>query len=83
MYEHVKNQLNSSIHSWDTADYTVLWPKRIFDHAHPVTIKVTFSFLKDISISMQKKQLDSTHWNVVEIRVPCQFLPTAIQKSLK
>ena len=27
IYEHVKNQLNSFIHSSDTADYRVPWPK--------------------------------------------------------
>ena len=50
MYEHAKNQLNSFIHSWDTADYRVLLHKRtpIFDHAHPITIKATFTFLKRV-----------------------------------
>ena len=46
-YEHAKNQPNSFIHSWDTADYRVpmtLKATTIFEHAHPITIKVTFSF---------------------------------------
>ena len=28
MYEHAKNRPNSFIHSWNTADYRVPWPKR-------------------------------------------------------
>ena len=46
-YEHAKYQLNSFIHSWDRADYRVpmtLNVTPIFDHAHPIIIKVTFSF---------------------------------------
>ena len=46
MYDHAKNQLNSFIHSTDTADYKasiILKATPIFDHAHPITIKVTFS----------------------------------------
>ena len=46
-YEHAKNQSNSFIHSWDTADYRVplnLKATTIFEHAHLITIKVTFSF---------------------------------------
>ena len=45
--EHAKNQLNLFIHSWDTADYSVpmTWKAvPIFEHALPITIKVTFSF---------------------------------------
>ena len=48
-YEYSKNQLNSFSHSWDTADYIVpmtLKTATIFEHAHPITIKVTFSFLE-------------------------------------
>ena len=47
IYEHAKNQCNSFIHSWDISDYKVLITLKaapIFDHAHPITIKVTFSF---------------------------------------
>ena len=46
-YEHAKNQPNSFIRSWDIADYrvpTTLKATTIFDHVHPITIKVTFSF---------------------------------------
>ena len=48
-YKYSKNQLNSFNHSSDTADYRVpmtLKTTTIFDHAHPITIKVTFSFLE-------------------------------------
>ena len=37
MHEHAKNQLNSSLHSRDTADYEApitLKATSIFDHAH-------------------------------------------------
>ena len=47
IYEHAKNQLNSLIHSGDTADdrvLIILKATSTFDYAHPITIKVTFSF---------------------------------------
>ena len=30
LHQHAKNQPNSSIHSWDTADFRVLRPKRLY-----------------------------------------------------
>ena len=47
IYEHAKNQLNSFIHSLETADYKVpiaIKATPIFGHAHPINIEVTFSF---------------------------------------
>ena len=37
MYEHAKSQLNSFIHSWDTADYGVPWPKRTHSYLAMLT----------------------------------------------
>ena len=83
MYEHAKNQLNLFIHSRDTADYRVpmtLNVTPIFDHAHPITIKVTFSFPEHILAC--KKSARFIHYHS-EIRVPCLFLTTTNQKLLK
>ena len=42
MYEHAKNQLYLFIHSWDTANYRVLWPKT----THPYLTMPTQQLLK-------------------------------------
>ena len=50
-HKHTKNQLKSFIHSWGRADYRdlmTLTATPIFDHAHPVTIEVTFSFPESV-----------------------------------
>ena len=45
-FQHAKNQLNSSIYSWDKTDFRV--PGQTYFYRHiwpdPITIKVTFSF---------------------------------------
>ena len=56
-YEDAKNQLNSFIGSWDKADYRVSMTIKatlIFDHAHPITIKITFNFPEYVLSIMQK-----------------------------
>ena len=50
MYEHAKNQLNSFIYSFIIEIQQIieshdLKDKPIFDLAHPITIKLNFSFL--------------------------------------
>ena len=51
----------------------------IFHHAHPITIKVTFSSLKYVQHA--KNQPGS--FMHLEIRVPCTFFTTTTQKLLK
>ena len=59
LYQYAKNQFNSSIHSSDTADFRVPWPKRprsFFDHTHSIFIKVIFSLFKIVSVCKKSVQ---------------------------
>ena len=51
----------------------------IFNHAHPVTVKVTFSFLEYILACKNSARFSHS----LKFRVPCPFLTTATQKLLK
>ena len=45
-YQYAKNQLNSSIHSWNTDFWVPSLGITIFDHTKPKITEATFSFLE-------------------------------------
>ena len=60
----------------------------IFDHAHPMIIKVTFTFPKFVSACKNQPNSSIHSWDTIDFRVPrpkrpSPFLTTTIQKLLK
>ena len=83
-----KNQLNSSIHSWDTADFRVPWPKSP-THIWPCSSNNYYSKVQLlwVCISMRKNQFISLipSWDTANFRVlkpewphPSLITPTPI-----
>ena len=82
IYEHTKKQLNSFVHSWDTADYRVPWPKSTHPHLTMSTQQLFEYLLAFLCMYKHaKNQLDSSIY--LEIEVPCPLLNTTSQKLLK
>ena len=76
---------------WDAPDFRVLYDLNfilIFDHAHPITTKLTLAFLTLYQHAKKSTHfINSLSWNTADIRVPCSkrpqlFLTTATQKQV-
>ena len=79
-FQHAKSQLNSSIYFrvelQQILEFCDLKDTPIFDHADPIIVEVTFSFLKYVLACNNSA-------GFIEIRVSCPFLTTVTQKLLK
>ena len=69
MYKHAKNQLISSIHFWETADFRVPKSIPILDHHHQKIVKETFSFHEFVSTHQNQFIPLIASWDTASFRV--------------
>ena len=87
-YQHSKNQLNSHINSYDTADFRVSWIKRQWPFLTTSTQKLLDQILAFLNLYQHAKNqfIPSVHfWDTVNFRVswpdlPLPFLTMPTQK---
>ena len=72
LFQHAKNQLNSSIYSWDKADFRTLWHKKPCPFLTTPTQKLLKLFLTSLNLYLHAQNLlnPSLHsWNKADFRV--------------
>ena len=77
-YQHSKNQLNSHINSYDTADFRVSWIKRQWPFLTTFTQKLLDQILAFLNLYQHAKNqfIPSVHfWDTVNFRVSWPDLP--------
>ena len=67
LFQHAKNQLNSSIYSWDKADFRTLWHKKPCPFLTTPTQKLLKLFLTSLNLYLHA-QIYSIHHFILEIK---------------